>query len=88
MKTADLFFRFLSKYKAADAYFSNYYDDLFNRPLSDFLEEAEPEKYIGSAFLWNCTPQGVDYWANLQEGWGKVLSRWQEQTGEAGGHRC
>lgn len=87
MKTTDLFLDFLSRLGVADSFLSNYYKGGTSRSLLEFFKSVKPDRYICAAFLWGASSQDYDFWRTVHAAWLDTLSRWQEQTGKAGGHR-
>ena len=65
----DAFFNFLKKHKCKLRWENNYKkfkaeEDLFLR---------RPDTYIIMSFIWNRTPEGSDYWSELNAKWQKTL---------------
>lgn len=41
--------------------------------LRSYLEGTKPALYFASAFCWKTTPEGPDYWSNLDSEWYHII---------------
>ena len=64
-----LFIKFLYKHKAYGIYVFNYINAVDFWKKEYHIESSIPNDFIIRAFLWGKTPQGYDYWKNLNNLW-------------------
>lgn len=67
-----LFCTFL-KVNGAYSSFMRNFSELRPFPYSESFENIAPECYILSAFHWESTPEGGEYWGRLNDKWKLVL---------------
>lgn len=68
------FIEFLKTHKAHSGYVRNAKTD-HNTTLDNIAKnwKNRPQNWIGCAFDWDKTPEGRDYWGNLDASWKKEL---------------
>lgn len=64
MNKKRLFFDFLQKHNALEAYKRAFKATIGRRGIS--TNEYTP---LGGSFVWACTPEGHEYWKSLDEKW-------------------
>ncbi len=63
----DKFIKFLKDNNVLDKFNNNL--DPIEKPLDKFLANTDPQIYIGVAFDWGTTPEGVILWGGLYSKW-------------------
>ena len=43
--------------------------------IEEYLDTTMPRLYVSDAFWWGKTASGYNYWNNLDDKWGEVLSK-------------
>ena len=69
------FFEWLSAHNALTSYIANFCT-FYNTDVAQFndkLYKYDPIYWIDRAFTWMDTPQGHDYWEDLEYEWKKVI---------------
>ena len=77
--TNDEFRQFLIDNNCYDQYIKNCYNSLLR--INDFditlnfnkIEKRNREGYISNAFVWEYSPEGENYWENLDDLWNEKL---------------
>lgn len=77
MNQKDKFLNFLKSKKLLAAYKRNYKMHQFKMDASvnQFLNRAQPTDYIRSAFIWNRTMEGFNFWLDLSNEWLKFIKQ-------------
>lgn len=78
-----VFLRFLTKNHILSKYLTALHKANYGTERS-FLNSywsplTDPESYIGSAFPWECTPEGRDFWINKHHLWVKELNKFKNR---------
>lgn len=68
----EIFFNFLKKKGAYDAFVRNFLQTLHDR---GYFERILHEDYLRCAFFWDETPEGQSYWVELNNEWRKELEQ-------------
>lgn len=72
---ADIFLLFLRRHRVLHCFIRNFLEVRFNPiPLDKFLKITGPDSYVTSAFIWNSTPEGHEYWRKLGDKWSGIVS--------------
>lgn len=71
------FFRFLKEHGALTSYI---YELTFKKTIRTasmgcFIDSRKPSQWIISAFRWDRTQKGVDFWADLSIEWNILLNK-------------
>ena len=73
-----LFFDFLQKHGALEAYKRNFKEYRNNTSFDQVFSKNHPhEDYIIGAFSWIRTPEGHWYWRSLQDEWYSVFHKYK-----------
>ena len=74
-----LFFDFLRKHDALEAYKKNFKNYRENRSFNDvFSRNSLHSDYIIGAFSWSRTPEGHWYWRRLQDEWYAIYHKYKQ----------
>lgn len=63
----EIFEMFLDENGALYAFTMNFFTE--GGDLSEFYEDFPSEDYLSAAFDWNTSPEGYDYWENINNLW-------------------
>lgn len=69
--TDDELRQFLIKHDALEKYLFNF--ETCNEDRKIFFDQLNRENYIIGAFIWDITPEGLNFWNNLHNLWLKYL---------------
>lgn len=66
------FIEFLKEERCYDKFIANYTKGP-SVSLRRYLKNTVPSQYIYSAFYWDTTPEGIEYWLGVQKKWVGLL---------------
>ena len=69
---------FLHYHNAYDNYIKNVIE--YGRDVKYFIEHTGKSSYISAAFTWESTPQGHDYWSDINKIWIDYLSNYSSMS--------